>query len=96
MKTKYRIVLVVGIVLLAAFIFVGCRASSKESGVETVEQRDIPVVAIPEPCKVGTITVKDDEGNTICSYGGTIDIVNSGRNGELINIVVTVGDDINE
>ena len=92
MKTKYHIVLAVGMVLLAAFIFVGCHDSSKESGGETVVRRDIPVVVIPEPCKVGTITVKDEEGNTICSYGGTVDIVNNGRNGELINIVVTVGD----
>jgi hypothetical protein len=96
MKIKYRIILAVGIVLLAAFIFIGCHDSSKESIEENTEQQNIPVVVIPEPCKVGTITIKDSDDNTICSYGGTINIINNGRNGELINISMTVGDDINE
>lgn len=48
------------------------------------------VIDIPEPRTDGTLTIKDTEGNIYFQYVGRIDIKNNGKNGEAINIEVTL------
>ena len=50
-------------------------------------------ISIPTATNHGSITVPD--GDVLFSYKGTIDIQNDGRNGQTIDIVVTVPEENN-
>ena len=55
-----------------------------------IEQEEPPEpleIAIPEPCRTGTVTVYAQD-QVIYQYGGEISIRNDGQNGEEIEIVV--------
>lgn len=81
MKKKLINVLIVAVML----VLFGCQREE----VEPVKQpRDI-VIDIPEPCKTGVIEVYEN-GELDFGYEGTIDIVNDGKDGEPIRIVVDV------
>lgn len=47
-------------------------------------------ISIPAATNHGTITVQEPDGDALFSYKGAIDIQNDGRNGQPIDIVVTV------
>lgn len=55
-----------------------------------IEQEEPPEpleITIPEPCRIGTVTVYAQD-QVIYQYGGEISIRNDGQNGEEIEIVV--------
>lgn len=61
------------------------------AGTQTeIEQEEPPEpleITIPEPCRIGTVTVYTQD-QVIYQYGGEISIRNDGQNGEEIEIVV--------
>ena len=63
-----------------------CLAGTKKE----IEQEEPPApleITIPEPCRIGTVTVYAQD-QIIYQYGGEISIRNDGQNGEEIEIVV--------
>lgn len=52
-------------------------------------------ISIPTATNHGSITVQEPDGDVLFSYKGTIDIQNDGRNGQAIDIVVTVPEENN-
>ncbi len=82
MKKRLINTLIVAVMIL----LVGCQVETTEEPVK--QPRDI-VIDIPEPCKTGVIEVYDN-GELDFGYEGTIDIVNDGKDGEPIRIVVDV------
>ncbi len=52
-------------------------------------------ISIPAATDHGTIIVQEPDGDVLFSYKGTIDIQNDGRNGQAIDIVVTVPEENN-
>ena len=52
-------------------------------------------ISIPAAADRGTIIVQEPDGDVLFSYKGTIDIQNDGRNGQAIDIVVTVPEENN-
>ncbi len=74
------------LIVAATILLVGCQVETTEEPVK--QPRDI-VIDIPEPCKTGVIEVYDN-GELDFGYEGTIDIVNDGKDGEPIRIVVDV------
>ena len=81
MKKRVINTLIVAVTLL----LVGCQ---QEEPQPVKQPRDI-VIDIPETCKTGVIEVYED-GELDFGYEGTIDIVNDGKDGEPIRIVVDV------
>ena len=77
-RKRKRIILVM---LLAAAMLVGC----VEKKIKTTE----PVISItnPKPCHTGRIIVYE-QGETVFDYYGDINLINDGRNGEEIAIIV--------
>lgn len=55
---------------------------------ETVEPKDL-VINVPEPCEYGSVYVYDEHVEEF-SYTGKVEIVNDGKNGKPIKIVVDV------
>ncbi len=82
MKKRLINTLIVAVMIL----LVGCQVETTEEPVK--QPRDI-VIDIPEPCKTGVVEVYDN-GELDFGYEGTIDIVNDGKDGEPIRIVVDV------
>ena len=74
------------LIVAATILLVGCQVETTEEPVK--QPRDI-VIDIPEPCKTGVIEVYEN-GELDFGYEGTIDIVNDGKDGEPIRIVVDV------
>lgn len=79
-RKRTRIILVM---LLVAAVIAGC-----ENGTKTYEP-DKPVISItnPKPCHTGRIIVYE-QGEMVFDYKGEINIINNGRNGEEIAIIV--------
>ena len=79
-RKRKRIILVM---LLVAAVIAGC-----ENGTKTYEP-DKPVISItnPKPCHTGRIIVYE-QGETVFDYYGDINLINDGRNGEEIAIIV--------
>ena len=77
-RMRKRIILVM---LLVAVVIVGCA----EKKIKTTE----PVISItnPKPCHTGRIIVYE-QGEMVFDYKGEISIINNGRNGEEIAIIV--------
>ena len=65
-------------------------SGSNESKSVEVGEEETFILQIPKASKHGTIKIQDSEGNVKAEYRGQIDIVNDGRNGENINITITV------
>lgn len=85
------------ILVSAAAIFTGGCHKKSENSEKTKATTVAPsseanplVVDIPEPRTDGTLTIKDSEGNVYFQYAGVIDIKNNGKNGEEIDIEVTL------
>lgn len=55
----------------------------------TVEKKTF-ILQIPKATNRGTVTVQEPDGEVHGEYKGEIDILNDGRNGQAIEIVVTV------
>lgn len=95
MKNVKKLI-VIGLLLIAVILIIACHDSSAEhQGNDINKQPEIPTVVIPEQCDEGIVTVKDETGNALFQYDGSIDILNSGRNGEPIDIVITVSSEEN-
>lgn len=47
-------------------------------------------ITIPTPTTEGTLTIYDENGEVYFQYSGEINILNSGRNGEPVEVEVTV------
>ena len=77
-RKRKRIILVM---LLVAVVIAGCA----EKKIKTTE----PVISItnPKPCHTGRIIVYE-QGEMVFDYKGEINIINNGRNGEEIAIIV--------
>lgn len=50
------------------------------------------VINIPDPCTTGTLTV-ESESETLFEYAGTIEIINDGKDGKPISIMIHIKDD---
>lgn len=79
-----------------ALFLSGCNRKSEDSkttNASTVthsEEAQALIIDIPEPRTDGTLTITDANGNVYFQYCGEINIKNSGRNGNPINIEVTM------
>lgn len=99
-KEKYRVVniilLVVEFLLLFGFLLLVMWVGSKGgfvSGEETeqIEETAEPLnITIPTPTTDGTLTVYDENGEVYFQYSGEINVLNSGRNGEPVEVEVSV------
>ena len=47
-------------------------------------------ITIPTPTTDGTLTVYDENGEVYFQYSGEINILNSGRNGEPVEVEVSI------
>lgn len=78
-------------VLLLMVWFRSKDGSISEEGAEQTEKTAEPLnITIPTPTTGGTLTVYDENGEVYFQYSGEINILNSGRNGEPIEVEVTV------
>ena len=79
-RKRKRIILVM---LLVAAVIAGCKNGTK------TDEPDKPVISItnPKPCNTGRIIVYE-QGEMVFDYKGEISIINNGRNGEEIAIIV--------
>ena len=79
-RNRKRTILVM---LLATAVLTGCKNGTK------TDESDKPVISItnPKPCHTGRIIVYE-QGEMVFDYKGEISIINNGRNGEEIAIIV--------
>lgn len=81
------------LLIISVSIAVGGSARKESENVDTGEQKPVPlVISIPKPCHKGMLTVYG-KGEVLYQYGGEIKIVNDGRNGEDIEIVIEYPDE---
>ena len=89
MKLK-RNILAALLCITASLHLFGC-STTKTAKTEHIHTEAEPlVIDIQEPCTSGDLTIRDPQGNTYFQYTGAINIVNNGRNGEPIDISVTL------
>lgn len=86
---------IVLIITLIVMVFVLEHISTKEQNINKEEQKqevqNIEIV-IPEQNNYGTIEIYDSEGNVIQTMAhGEIKIINDGKNGEPIKILMCAG-----
>ena len=74
------------IAMIFLFLLSSCGRDCRQE--EAIEPKDL-VINIPEPCEYGSIDVYDEHVEEF-SYAGKIEIVNDGKNGKPIKIVVDV------
>lgn len=74
------------IAMIFLFLLSSCGRDCRQE--EVIEPKDL-VINIPEPCEYGSIDVYDEHVEEF-SYAGKIEIVNDGKNGKPIKIVVDV------
>ena len=74
---------IIFVILLVAVAIAGCKNGTK------TDEPDKPVISItnPKPCHTGRIIVYE-QGETVFDYYGDINLINDGRNGEEIAIIV--------
>lgn len=99
-KEKYRGVnitlLVVEFLLLFGFLLLVMWVGSKggfvsDEETEQIEETAEPLnITIPTPTTEGTLTVYDEHGEVYFQYSGEINILNSGQNGEPVEVEVKV------
>lgn len=76
------------ILLTSSFIFTGC-GSVQEEAIDIVDLKPF-VMDEPEACNIGSITVYESDGEVRNTYQGPIDILNDGKNGDEIEIVINL------
>lgn len=62
---------------------------SNTNKLATVEKKTF-ILQIPKATNRGTVTVQEPDGEVRGEYKGEIDILNDGRNGQAIEIIMTV------
>lgn len=74
---------IIFVILLVAVAIAGCKNGTK------TDEPDKPVISItnPKPCHTGRIIVYE-QGEMVFDYYGDINLINDGRNGEEIVIIV--------
>ena len=74
---------IIFVILLVAVAIARCKNGTK------TDEPDKPVISItnPKPCHTGRIIVYE-QGEMVFDYKGEINIINNGRNGEEIAIIV--------
>lgn len=94
-KEKYWFIILTLLVL--GFLFLVMWVGSKggfilgEGETEQTEKTAEPLkITIPTPTTDGTLTIYDENGEVYFQYSGEINILNSGRNGEPIEVEVMV------
>ena len=94
-KEKYWFI--IKTLLLFRFLFLVIWLGSKggiilgEQETEQTENTSEPLnITIPTPTTDGTLTVYDENGEVYFQYSGEINILNSGRNGEPVEVEVSV------
>lgn len=75
--------------LTASFIFAGCGSDTVSVKENAIEPTPFVVDSV-ESCDKGTITVYENDGEVRNTYQGPIDILNDGKNGEEIEIVINL------
>lgn len=93
------------IIIGSLFVIIGtsCQRRTVQKNQEIISEmveQEKPVkktfkISIPAATDHGTITVQEPDGDVLFSYKGTIDVQNDGRNGQAIDIVVTVPEENN-
>lgn len=92
------------IIIGSIFVIIGtsCQRRTIQKNQEIISEmeQEKPVkksftMSIPAATDHGTIIVQEPDGDVLFSYKGTIDIQNDGRNGQAIDIVVTVPEENN-
>lgn len=94
-KEKYWFIiltlLVFGFLLLVMWIGSKGGFILGEEETEQTEKVAEPLkITIPTPTTEGTLTIYDENGEVYFQYSGEINILNSGRNGEPIEVEVMV------
>ena len=87
------IVFILVIAFLMIVMWVGSKGGFVLDGKQDepkTEQAEPLNITIPTPETDGTLTVYDEMGQIAFQYAGEINILNSGRNGEPIEINVTI------
>lgn len=94
-KEKYWFIiltlLVFGFLLLV--MWVGSKGGFilGEEETEQTEKTAEPLnITIPTPTTDGTLTIYDENGEVYFQYSGEINILNSGRNGEPVEVEVSI------
>lgn len=94
-KEKYWFIILT--LLVFGFLFLVMWVGSKggfilsEEETEQTEKTAKPLnITIPTPTTGGTLTVYDENGEVYFQYSGEINILNSGRNGEPVEVEVSV------
>lgn len=94
-KEKYWFIILT--LLVFGFLFLVMWVGSKggfilgEEETEQTEKTAEPLnITIPTPTTNGILTVYDENGEVYFQYSGEINILNSGRNGEPVEVEVTV------
>ena len=83
-----RVLLYIVLCCFAATIYSGCSYKTDANTQQNTKKKDL-VLEIPEPCTYGRIIVYDEHVETF-SYSGEIHIINDGKDGEQIKIIVNV------
>ena len=82
--------LVFGFLLLTVWFGSKDGSISKEDTEQTEKTAEPLNITIPTPTTDGTLTVYDENGEVYFQYSGEINILNSGRNGEPVEVEVSV------
>ncbi len=100
MKKIAFLSIIIGSLLVIAGTSCQRRTIQKNQEIISEMEQEEPVkktfkISIPAATDHGTIVVQEPDGDVLFSYNGIIDIQNDGRNGQAIDIVVTVPEESN-
>lgn len=87
-KEKYWFIILT--LLVFGFLFLVMWVGSKGGFILGEEETEPLNITIPTPTTDGTLTVYDENGEVYFQYSGEINILNSGRNGEPVEVEVSV------
>ena len=82
--------LVFGFLLLMVWFESKDSFISEENAEQTEKVAEPLKITIPTPTTEGTLTIYDENGEVYFQYSGEINILNSGRNGEPVEVEVSV------
>lgn len=80
------------LVLCVGSLLIGKTMIAKEKEVEQTEQTEPLVIETVQPMTEGVLTIVDGEGGLFYQYQGEIRIINDGKNGQPIEIFITLPD----
>ena len=80
------------LVLCVGSLLIGKTMIAKEKEVEQTEQAEPLVIETVQPMTEGVLTIVDGEGGLFYQYQGEIRIINDGKNGQPIEIFITLPD----